>query len=124
MPLRSRVRKDWPLFVSGALAIMGLIVFRVSLNWDALGLTVKLQDLTGLLAPVAFAAAVIERAVEILISPWRDADATKLESAVAAVKARPANPDTKEKDASDLKEATEKLADYRGETQRYAFAVS
>jgi len=51
------------------LALLGLIIFRVFLNWEALGLTVRLQDLSGLLAPLAFAAAIVERSVEILVSP-------------------------------------------------------
>jgi len=69
MPLTSLVRKTWPLLASAVLALLGLIIFRVFLNWEALGLTVRLQDLSGLLAPLAFAAAIVERSVEILVSP-------------------------------------------------------
>ena len=124
MPLTSIVKKNWPLFASGALALVALIVFRAGLNWDALGLTVRLQDLSGLLAPLAFAAAVIERAVEILVSPWRDADASKLEKAVSAIKARPPDPVANVQNAADLKAASDAIDEYRGYTQRYAFAVS
>jgi len=124
MPLPSTVRKNWPLFVSGALALVGVIIFRAFLNWDALGLTVRLQDLSGLLAPLAFAAAIVERAVEILVSPWRDAEASKLEKGVAAIKARPTDPATNAQNAADLKAASDALDEYRGATQRYAFAVS
>jgi len=38
------VRKSWPLFVAVGLALLALVVFRVFLNWGALGLTVKLRD--------------------------------------------------------------------------------
>lgn len=124
MPLTSIVKKNWPLFVAGALALAGVVVFRAWLNWDALGLKVRLQDLSGLLAPLAFAAAVIERGVEILVSPWRDAEASKLEKAVAAIEARPADPAANAQNAADLKAASDTLDDYRGGTQRYAFAVS
>jgi hypothetical protein len=124
MPLASIVKKNWPLLVSGALALVGVIVFRAWLNWDALGLTVRLQDLSGLLAPLAFAAAVIERAVEILISPWRDAEASKLEKTVDAIKARPVDPAAHAQNAADLKIASDNLDEYRGATQRYAFGVS
>jgi len=124
MPLASIAKKNWPLLVSVALALAGVIVFRNWLNWDALGLTVRLQDLSGLLAPLAFAAAVIERAVEILVSPWRDAEASKLTRAVAAIKARPADPAADGQNAADLKAASDALDEYRGDTQRYAFAVS
>ncbi|MGB9457104.1 MAG: hypothetical protein WCB12_13740 [Bryobacteraceae bacterium] len=124
MPSASLARKNWPLFVSAALALLGATVFRVFLNWDALGLTVKLTDLSGLLAPLAFAAAVIERAVEILVSPWRDAEASTLENAMAAIKARPADPAANAQNAAELKAASNALDEYRGNTQRYAFAVS
>jgi len=124
MPLTSIVKKNWPLFLAGALALVGVIVFRAWLNWDALGLTVRLQDLSGLLAPLAFAAAAIERAVEILVSPWRDAEASKLERVVATIKAKPAELVANAQNAADLKAASDKLDEYRGDTQRYAFAVS
>jgi hypothetical protein len=124
MPLTSIARKNWPLWVSGAAALLGVIVFRAFLNWEGLSLTVKLADLAGLLAPLAFAAAVVERGVEILVSPWRDAEASKLDKAVAAIKARPADPAANAQNAADLKAASDALDEYRGETQRYAFAVS
>jgi hypothetical protein len=89
-----------------------------------LNFTVKVSDLAGLLAPLAFAATVVERAVEILVSPWRDAGASKLDKAVAAIKARPVDPATSTQNAADLKQASDVLDDYRGDTQRYAFAVS
>jgi len=116
--------KNWPLLVSCALALVGVIIFGVALKWDGLNLTVRLQDLSGLLAPLAFASAVIERAVEIIVSPWRDADASKLDKAVTAIKARPADPATNAQNAADLKTASDALDEYRGITQRYAFAVS
>jgi hypothetical protein len=116
--------KNWPLLVSGALALLSLVIFRRFLNWDSLSFTVKVSDLAGLLAPLAFAAAVVERAVEILVSPWRDAGASKLEKAVTAIKARPADPVQNQSNATDLQIASDALDEYRGDTQRYAFAVS
>jgi hypothetical protein len=121
---QSAARRSLPLLIAGAIALLGLIIFRLFLNWNGLTLTVKIGDVAGLLAPLAFASAVIERAVEILISPWRDAEASKLEKAVAAIKARPDDPATRAANAADLKLATDVIDDYRGQTQRYAFAVS
>ena len=120
------MKKNWPLFASGIVALLGVIIFRVFMKWDALGFSVKLTDLTGLLAPLAFASAVVERAVEILVSPWRDAEASKLERNVTAIKTRPADPDPVKntQNAADLKSASDKLDEYRGNTQQYAFAVS
>lgn len=124
MPLTSIAKKSWPLLVSSSLALVGVVIFRVFLKWNNLNFTVKVSDLAGLLAPLAFAATVVERAVEILVSPWRDAGASKLDKAVAAIKARPVDPATSTQNAADLKQASDVLDDYRGDTQRYAFAVS
>lgn len=120
----SIIRKNWPLLLAIALGLSGVIIFRFYLQWDSLHLNVRLQDLAGMLAPLAFASAVVERAVEILVSPWRDADASKLERAVALIKARPVDPATNAQNAVDLKAASDALDEYRGQTQQYAFAVS
>jgi hypothetical protein len=116
--------KNSALLVSGVLAAVGLVVFGIWLRWENLVFTIQISNLASLLAPLVFAAAVIERAVEILVSPWRDAGASKLESAVAAVKARTADPAMASQNAADLKTASDTLDEYRGETQRYAFEVS
>jgi hypothetical protein len=110
--------------LSGSFVILSLGVFRWRVNWPSLIFTIKPSDLVGLLSPLVFAAAVVERAVEILVSPWRDAGADKLEKAIAAIKTRPANPATAQQDAADLKTASDTLDEYRGVTQQYAFAVS
>jgi hypothetical protein len=124
MPLTFDFKKHWPLLVSGAMALSCVAVFGAFLKWDGLSLTVRLQDLSGLLAPLAFASAVIERAVQIIVSPWRDAEASKLEKAVSAIKDRPADPATNARNAADLKAASDRLDEYRGDTQQVAFVVS
>lgn len=112
------------LAVLGVLAAAG-IVFGISFGWQGLPMSVSIQNAGTLLAPIAFAAAVVERGVEILISPWRDAEASKLENAIAAIKARQApDPATAEKNEADLKRTSDELEEYRGTTQRYAFGVS
>jgi hypothetical protein len=122
MPLTFVFNKNWPLLVSGALALSCVAVFGAYLKWDGLSLTVRLQDLSGLLAPLAFASAVIERAVQIIVSPWRDAEASKLEKAVSAIK--DTDPATNARNAADLKAASDRLDEYRGDTQQVAFGVS
>jgi len=116
--------RNVPALLACLLAVVSVLVFGVWLKWDGLVMAVSVQNLASLLAPIAFASAVVERGVEILISPWRDAQASKLEKALAAVKACPADPATVAQNADDLKKASNALDDYRGETQRYAFAVS
>jgi hypothetical protein len=116
----TRPRKPYPLLIGWPLAAAGIVVFWNVLYWQGLKMSVNVATLTSLLAPVAFASAVVERAVEILISPWRDAGASKLQKALAALQARPADAVR----AGDLQAASEALDDYRGVTQQYAFAVS
>jgi len=122
--VKSIAVKNWPLYVSSVVAVLGVVIFRVFLKWDFLGFSIKITEMANLLAPLAFAAAVIERAVEIIVSPWRDTEASKRENTLAAIKARPADPSRDQQNALDLKTASDSLDDYRGETQRYAFAVS
>ena len=122
MPLTFVFNKNWPLLVSGAIALSCVAVFGAYLKWDGLSLTVRLQDLSGLLAPLAFASAVIERAVQIIVSPWCDAEASKLEKAVSAIK--DTDPATNARNAADLKAASDRLDEYRGDTQQVAFGVS
>jgi hypothetical protein len=109
-----------PLLTAGLLAAAAVVVFAVSIQWIGLTMNVTLSNLANLLAPVAFAAAVVERAVEILISPWRDTGANKLKKVLAAVQARP---DSVAKEA-DEQFAAHALQEYRGVTQQYAFAAS
>ena len=106
--------------------LVGFAFFNWKQQWNGLDLTVAPDLLLGKLTPLILASAFIERAVEILISPWRDTQANKLARLVAAVQARPIDPTTpiqNAQNAADLLVAQEALADYRGETQRYAFAV-
>jgi hypothetical protein len=109
-----------PLIISGLIALAGLVIFTLALKWTGFTMNVSVTNLANLLAPVAFAAAVVERAVEILISPWRDAGASKLKKALAAIQARPAG-GAKE---ADEQNASNALDEYQGETQKYAFAAS
>jgi hypothetical protein len=112
-----------PLIIAWFLAALGLAIFLIALRtneWPALAMNVTASTVSNVLAPVAFAAAVVERAVEIIVSPWRDAGASKLEKALAAIQARPADA-TK---AADQQAASEALDEYRGATQKYAFAIS
>lgn len=112
-----------PLF-GFVIVLVGAGVCSIWLGWDGLAMAVNPATLVSLLSPIAFASAIVERGVEILISPWRDSGAAKLEKAVATIKASPANPATADADAAALKTATDALDEYRGETQLHAFSVS
>lgn len=122
---RKDKNKTGPLIIAFSAAIAGAVIFGGWQTWRSLAMSVSLQNLTSLLAPIAFAAAVVERGVEILISPWRDAAANKLENEIAAIKARtPANTPMPQDDQDKLRKKSDELDEYRGETQRYAFLAS
>jgi hypothetical protein len=116
--------KNGPLVLTSALALLAVVVFGVFLKWNGLNFTIKPTDVPGLLAPLAVAATFIERAVEILISPWRDTGANKLAKVLDVVKARAADPVANAQNALDMKAASDALDEYRGRTQQDAFAVS
>ena len=116
-------RNSLPL-ASFIVVILALTTFAIWLRWEGVGLSVKVSNIASLLAPLVFAAAIIERAVEILVSPWRDAQASKLERIVSAIEARSPDAATLAQNGAELKAASEALDEYRGETQKYAFGVS
>src|SRR6185312_2575617 len=92
LELKENRKNISPLLLAFFLVIAGAIFFGGLKNWGSLPMSVTLQNISTLLTPIAFAAAVVERGVEILISPWRDAGANNLENELAAIKARtPAN---------------------------------
>lgn len=105
------------------IALIAVAAFGAWLQWGGISMTIDPTKLAGLLAPIAFAAAIVERGVEILISPWRDAGANKLQAKIDAIKALPADPNDPTKNAKELQTATDNLSDYRETTQRFAFAV-
>ena len=95
--------KNGPLVLAIALALLAVAVFGVFLKWNGLNFTIKPTDVLGLLAPLAVAATFIERAVEILISPWRDTGANKLAKVLEVVKARVADAVANAQNATDMK---------------------
>lgn len=95
-----------------ATVAIGILILGVTLWWTAIPMSVSAGNVLSLLAPVAFTAAVVERAVEILVSPWRDGGAAALEAAVANAA------------AAGKTAAAQSLAVYQAQTQRYAVAIS
>jgi hypothetical protein len=117
------MNKMGQVILACVIALIAVAAFGAWLQWGVIGLTVDATKLAGLLAPIAFAAAIVERGVEVLISPWRDAGANKIQAKIDAIKARPADPTTATQNATELQAATNELSDYRETTQRFAFAV-
>ena len=83
-----------PLSHGIAISLSRLICFAIYAKWNGISLTLNAQDLAGKMSPLILASTFVERAVEILTSPWRDLDASKLERLVIAIKARPSDATT------------------------------
>jgi hypothetical protein len=111
------MKKHAVILVSLGIAALGLALFAWFAMWPGLTLSVKLENVAGILAPLILTAAFIERAVEVVISPWRDPEADKLHSThTAALSSSSATTDEKSTAKSNLDA-------YKGKTKQYAFAA-
>lgn len=118
------IESRWPLLAAMAIAVGGVLIYCFGLQWKGITLTVKTGDIAAKLGALAFAATAIERAVEIIISPWRDPDANKKEKKVNELKAQPDYPATRAANSTQMQNASDDLADYKGQTQKYAAAIA
>ena len=112
------INKDKDLFgllVLGGLSV--LVAVAVVLAWPGINIKVDYTTVPTVLAPLILTAAFIERAVEVMISPWRDPGAD--------VKAR-ALRDAKSNTAAVASQhaAADDYTQYKGKTRRYAFAFA
>jgi len=104
--------KNTPLLVCIGISVLGLILFANFALWFGLSISVNPQTVENILAPLLLTAGFIERAVEVVITPWRDKGAKQLQDDIDAA------PADKKKDASDALNA------YVGKTTQYAFTVA
>lgn len=113
MNLTSRM----PYLIS-LLAAVTVSVLAIWLKWCGLTLHVAASSVASLLSPLLLAAGFIERAVEVVISPWRDPRAGVLQTALnAAQSATPPVP-------ADIAAAQANLNAYKAQTSQYAFTAS
>jgi hypothetical protein len=128
----THLNKGWnrPLIFGLALIVIGFTVFAFWQEWEGVSLNLQIGDLLTKMSPLILASAFIERAVEILVSPWRDTEAAKLAGAITAIKNRVVDASDPTavlqlaKNTADLQVASAALDEYRGQTQRYAFSVN
>lgn len=107
-----------PVAVAGMGAMVVLAAYAAYANWRGLSFSIDPTQLVSKMSPLLLASAFIERAVEVLVSPWRDTEASKRQAALDQAKAA-AVPDP-----NAIKTASDSLNEYRGQTQQYAFLVS
>jgi hypothetical protein len=121
------------VILTGIVIVVGIVAIAI-LHWDGIKFSVKATDLMSKISPLILAAAFIERAVEVLISPWRDTDAAKLQTAVNIAKATATASELVAVETpigvpepaaiQTVKAKADDLHDYRGKTRLYAFLAS
>ena len=105
--------------------IGGLLWLFFRSHWNAaLFQNISANNIVGFLTPLIVASAIIERAVEVIISPWRDKEGDRITTKVQTATAQMAVAADPRQATNDLQAATDDLAQYTGQTRRYAFALA
>lgn len=107
------------------LGILGFLYFFNRWGWQQLpfGNLNQLSIYTNL-APLMLLAGLIERAVEVVITPWRDPDADEKSSKLAQAKNQAAKPGATSDDQQALADTQSDLNQYTGKTRQYAYAIA
>lgn len=111
----------WLLLIT----IIGGLAWLMRSHWNSVQFqNINASNIVGYLTPLILTAGLIERAVEVVISPWRDAEADKKQNTVnvatTLASAAPGDPGS----VATLKDATDEFAHYTGQTRRYAYALA
>lgn len=106
-----------PLLVFTLIAVVIVILYAWLAKWPGFPMSIDIGQVMNKLAPLILAAAFIERAVEVIISPWRDTEATILENRLNYLKAQ-TPPDPAKIAAADAA-----FQEYTGQTKQYASGV-
>ncbi|MGC2639810.1 MAG: hypothetical protein WA294_21685 [Acidobacteriaceae bacterium] len=100
-----------------ALIVVLLIVVAFKLRWAGINMKVDPTTVSTILAPLLLTALFIERAVEVIVSAWRDEGADQRANAVKTAKRSAAAIATQDA-------AVGELTRYKGKTKRYALALA
>ena len=94
-------------------------------HWNAaIFQNINAANIVGFLTPLIIVSAVIERAVEVVISPWRDKEGDRKTNAVQTMSTLVAAVPDSPAAVSTLQDASDDLVQYTGQTRRYAFALA
>lgn len=114
--MESKGKKDsFGLIVLAGVAIV--IVLAIVLAWPGINIKVDYSTVPTVLAPLLLTALFIERAVEVMISPWRDPGADQRARVLKDAKANTAA-------VASQQAAADEYIQYKGKTRRYAFAFA
>jgi hypothetical protein len=111
-------KRDRDLFGLLVLAGLGILVaLAIVLAWPGINIKVNYTTVPTVLTPLMLAAMFIERAVEVMISPWRDPGADQRAKVLKDAKTNTAA-------VAAQRAAADEYTQYKGETRRYAFAFA
>ncbi|HXM10351.1 MAG TPA: hypothetical protein VN946_10420 [Terriglobales bacterium] len=110
-----RDRDFFGLVVLGTLGV--LVALAIALAWPGINIKVDYTTVPTVLAPLILTAAFIERAVEVMISPWRDPGADQKARVLKDAKSNTAAIASQQAAADDYTQ-------YKGKTRRYALAFA
>lgn len=123
--LQQSIAKNPGAWVLAVVFIGGFCYLMYHSHWNAaLFQNINGANIVGFLTPLIVVSAVIERAVEVVISPWRDKEGDRKVNAVQTVSTLAAAAPDNQAAACTLQDATDDLAQYTGQTRRYAFALA
>ncbi len=112
------LKSNWPIVAASVCAALLLAAYVAFARWGGLNFSIDPTQLMSTMSPLLLTAGFIERAVEVLVSPWRDAEANKKQAALDAATGAGAP------DANAIKTAGDDLQTYKGQTQQYALGVA
>ncbi len=107
-------------FVAG----LGFLYFFNQWNWNPLQFNIDQFSMYVKLTPLVLLAGLIERAVEVLITPWRDPGADCRTSKLAIARDQACRPGATGDDHQDLADSLSDLNKYTGKTRQYAYAIA
>jgi len=123
LPSRFEHISFWVLAVT-FIAGLGFLYYFNQWNWSPFQFDVNQISMYIKLTPLVLLAGLIERAVEVVISPWRDADADDKISKVAQAKVQAALPDATDDDQQAVADTVSDLNKYTGKTRQYAYSIA
>ncbi len=123
--LAAASKKNPAPWLLAATFVAGFVYLLVWSHWNGVTfINVNAGNIVGYLTPLILTAALIERAVEVVITPWRDPDADTKITKLAAVKAKAEKDGATDNDQDAVTASAGDLNQYRGKTRQYAYAIA
>lgn len=113
----------WTLAVT-FIAGLGFLYFFNKWNWNPLVFNPDQFTMYIRFVPLLLLAGLIERAVEVVITPWRDPGADERTSKVAQARAQACRHDADDDDQQSVADSVCDLNKYTGKTRRYAYSIA